>query len=219
MVSSALPRVLSIDQLFSMVSSSGVSVVGSLSSKNHQTLEMIEKQQHKAAVNLENAANMRENNNLFPSADGLASTLMLGGVEEAHTCPTQALSSTMANLTFGCYGESSQIEPFMDPAIISLKMKKQDSVLINDLEVRPIQPWNPALAMALQAGSEKLAAMLGIDSQVLVPEVSRQGLGNRSRNTSCSTDGYIGAQSPYWDSGFQTPLTHDTPSPPPTCKE
>jgi hypothetical protein len=85
------------------------------------------------------------------------------------------------------------LHSFIDPAIISLKLKPQPTTPQYHHDIPNYPP-----ATTLQAASAKLTALLNIDGQV--PHV-----GSRSRNTSYSTNE---------STGFQTPLTRHSPSPP-----
>jgi hypothetical protein len=166
-------QILSVGDLFRMVSSSGASSAGSSDSEICQTLEMVEEQQYKA---LEHASSVsvKEDDNQVSNTAFIDPAIISCKVKPSHNM-------------------EEVVHSFIDPAIISLKLKPQPTAPQNHHDLPNYPPTT-----TLQAASAKLAALLNIDGQV--PHV-----GFRSRNTSYSTNE---------GTGFQTPLTRHSTSPP-----
>jgi hypothetical protein len=166
-------QILSVGDLFRMVSSSGASSAGSSDSEICQTLEMVEEQHYKA---IEHASNVgfKEDDRQISNTAFTDPAIISCKVKPSHNM-------------------EEVVRSFIDPAIITLKLKPQPAAPQNHHDIPYYLP-----ATTLQAASAKLAALLNIDGQV--PHV-----GSRSRNTSYSTNE---------STGFQTPLTRHSSSPP-----
>jgi hypothetical protein len=166
-------QILSVGDLFRMVSSSGASSAGSSDSQICQTLKIVEELQYKALEHASNVSVKEDDNQVSNTA------FIDPAIFSCKVKPSRNMEEVL--------------HPFIDPAIISLKLTPHPTAPQNHHDISYYPP-----ATTLQAASAKLAALLNIGGQV--PHV-----GSRSRNTSYSTNE---------STGFQTPLTRHSPSPP-----
>ena len=229
-VEATITRPLSIDRLFAQVSDTGVSIVGNSSSsvKHPHTLEAIEMQQEVGSEVAQEGIDFHSMPiaQLFAAAAAEHTPIIrlpaTTGDENARI--SRELDFIEAGMTFGCGDQISDIQPFIDPAIISCKAMEQQKGQEELQAVQDSAHHNPALEAAMYDGALKLKAMLGVGSPASGNKTTSQegadklksllGIG-RPHIVSLDSSVHSRDSSPAREDGAYTPLTHYSVSPPP----
>jgi hypothetical protein len=159
----------------------------------------------------------------LPGVAGDTSVVLPAATGDKATRAARALKCIEAGITFGRLHQNP--EPFIDPAILSFAVKEPEVTTVQPPATSCTQEHDPCLAAALDRGSQKLKAVLGIGSPTSPTNTtctleegdemlkSLLGIG-RSRTTSIeSSEEHSRVSSPSQDAGPQTPLTHYSASP------
>tara|TARA_R110002003_G_scaffold3_22_gene132 strand:- start:22634 stop:24316 length:1683 start_codon:yes stop_codon:yes gene_type:complete len=160
----------------------------------------------------------------LPGLAGDTSVVLPAAAGDKATRVARALTCIEAGITFGQLHQNP--EPFIDPAILTFAVREQEVATAQPSTTSCTQEHDPCLAAALDRGSQKLKAVLGIGSPTSPTsstctleegaEMLKSLLGiGRSRTASLeSSNQHSRISSPPQDAGPQTPFTHYSASPP-----
>jgi hypothetical protein len=129
----------------------------------------------------------------------------------------------LKRIVLHCPDETAEAQPFIDPAIISLKTMEQQDVQEMSLPIVDTQVHDKPLQHVMDWGSEKIMTLLGVSGRAPTPVLAHQeGVDKiialmgaaRSRTTSSSSVPTPPDFSPVMNSGRSTPNTHLSVTPP-----
>jgi hypothetical protein len=185
----ATTHILSADQLFSMVSETGVSRVGSSESKNFSSLQMVEEQQKITSGDAQSmCAELNTSSVVATQASSITVCPSIAGVDvaaaeldcspavdmpsdagDAQTRAARARACITAGLNLGCHEELADAQTFIDPAIISCTVTKASQVIPTRSTVQPC-----VKALVFTCPDETVEDHASIDPAVISCEIKEK---------------------------------------------